>query len=266
MKQRIISAIVALALCIPIIIYGGLTFYIGVSIVGLIGFYEFIKAKEEKRNVPYLMKVLSMFSFLAVLLSGLDIFSYDMLQNIDVKVLSLFLLLIPVVFMNASKTYNIEDALYLLGGVLFLGLGFNSIISIRMSGLNYLWFLLLITIFSDTFAFITGILIGRHKMCPSVSPKKTWEGFFGGTFLGTFVGTIFYMTAFDYNENILFLVVMILILSVIGQIGDLLFSAIKRHFGIKDFGNIMPGHGGVLDRLDSFLLVVLAYNFLSFYI
>lgn len=266
MKQRVISAIVALIICIPIIIYGNAPFYVGACIIGLIGFYEYMKARDKKKKIPYLMKVVGMALFLLVLLNGLDVTSYDVFDKIDVRILSIILTLVPIIFMSGSKKYDIEDAMYLLGGIFFLGIGFNSLVSVRESGLNYLIFLLIITIFTDTFAYVTGMLVGKHKMCPNVSPKKTWEGFAGGTALGTFIGTAFYFTAFDYSGSMISLVTVVLILSIIGQLGDLLFSSIKRHFDIKDYGNIMPGHGGVLDRLDSILLVVLAFSFLSLYI
>ncbi len=266
MKQRVISAVIALIICIPIIIYGKVPFYIGASIIGSIGFYELMKVRQKKKEFPYLEKILAIFLFLLVMFEGLDVFSYDFIKNIDLKIISIIILILPTIFTSHSKKYDIEDALYLLGSVFFLGISFNSLIALRINGLNYLWFVFLITVFTDTFAYITGRLIGVHKMAPNVSPKKTWEGFIGGTLFGTFIGTVFYCTAFDYSGSLLTLVIITMILSIIGQLGDLLFSSIKRHFDVKDFGNIMPGHGGVLDRLDSILLVVIAYSFLSLYI
>ncbi len=266
MKQRIISAIIALIICIPIIIYGGVPFYIGGSIIGAIGLYELIKAKEKQKKYPLAIKILGGILFLTIFFNELDIISNSIYEKIDIKILTIMILILPTIFTSHSKKYDIEDAMYMVGSVIFLGIGFNSLLALRINGLNYLWFIFLITVFTDSFAYITGILIGKHKMCPSISPKKTWEGLIGGTTFGTFVGTVFYMTAFDYSGNIAVLITIVAILSIISQLGDLLFSSIKRHFDIKDFGNIMPGHGGVLDRLDSILIVVLAYSFLSQYI
>ena len=266
MKQRIISAIIALLICIPIIIYGELPFYIGASIIGVVGYYELLKAKNKKREIPYLMKVISIFCFLFIMIENLDFIADTQLEYINSEILSFILLLVPVVFYSSKKTYNIEDALFLLGGALFLGKSFNLLINVRISNLSYLFFLLLITIFTDTFALITGMLIGRNKLCPKVSPKKTWEGFIGGSIFGTFIGTMFYITAFNYTKNIIPVILIVFILSVAGQLGDLVFSSIKRHFDIKDFGNIMPGHGGVLDRLDSILLVMLAFSLFARFI
>lgn len=98
-------------------------------------------------------------------------------------------------------------------------------------------------------------------MCPTVSPKKSWEGFIGGLLFSTFISTVIFTTIFDYQGNILIFILIVAALSIIGQLGDLVFSAIKRTYNIKDFGNIMPGHGGILDRLDSIIFVVLAFSY-----
>ena len=123
---------------------------------------------------------------------------------------------------------------------------------------------MLICIVTDAFAMFTGMLIGRHKACPKISPKKTVEGCIGGSIIGTIVGVIFYGCLIG-NFSVK-LVLITLVLTIIGQLGDLFFSKIKRENGIKDFSNIMPGHGGVLDRLDSLCFVVMAYLIFISYI
>lgn len=263
MKVRVISAIVALIICIPIIVIGGWPFYIGASIVGLVGFIELLNAKEKSKKIPYLMKVISVFCFLFLMIDNWDVLSNSFVLDYERIEIIIFLLILPIIFYNKRGKYNIEDALFLLGGVLFLGVCFNQLVSIRINSLGVLIFLLLITIFSDTFALFVGKLIGRHKMSPTVSPKKTWEGFVGGLVFSTFISTVTYINIFDYTGSIFVLILIVMLLSVVGQLGDLMFSSIKRHFEIKDFGNIMPGHGGILDRLDSILLVVLAFSFVS---
>jgi len=265
MKTRIISAIIALLIIIPIVIVGGELYSLAALLLGVIGFRELMKVKETDREIPLLMKIISVISFIYLTISNLDAIGLDF--YIDYKVITslIFLILMPIVFYGKNK-YNIEDALFIFGGIFFLGLGFKYLITIRLYNLNYLIFLCLITIFTDTFAYITGLLIGKHKLAPTVSPKKTWEGFFGGLIFGTFISTMFYYTAFSYTGNIFLLILVVAILSTIGQLGDLVFSAIKRFYKIKDFGNIMPGHGGILDRLDSILFVVLAFSFIVSYL
>ncbi len=97
-------------------------------------------------------------------------------------------------------------------------------------------------------------------MLEVISPKKTWEGFVGGTILGTFIAVMFYKTVINPEVILSNLILITLFLSIIGQLGDLFFSAIKRHYNKKDFSNIMPGHGGILDRLDSIIFVMLAFS------
>ena len=105
------------------------------------------------------------------------------------------------------------------------------------------------------------MLVGRHKLLENISPNKTWEGTICGSVVATFVCTVYYLTAINTSESILRISLIVLFLSLIGQFGDLLFSAIKRTYKVKDFSNIMPGHGGVLDRLDSIIFVMLAFIF-----
>ena len=105
------------------------------------------------------------------------------------------------------------------------------------------------------------MLIGKHKLLSEISPKKTVEGLIGGTIMGVFVSSMFFYTCITSNISILLLIIICTFLSLLGQFGDLIFSAVKRYFGIKDFSNIMPGHGGVLDRLDSIIFVLLGFTF-----
>ena len=122
-----------------------------------------------------------------------------------------------------------------------------------------LLYLFLCAVMTDTFAMLGGMLIGKHKLIPEVSPKKTVEGSVVGTIVGTVVCSIIYYNLVTNNINIIVLVVMSLILSIMGQLGDLFFSKIKRENKIKDFSNIMPGHGGILDRLDSLTFIIIGY-------
>ena len=113
---------------------------------------------------------------------------------------------------------------------------------------------------TDTFAMLSGKVFGKHKMCPTLSPHKTWEGFVGGLFGGLLSGLLIYK--FLIGTLTVRVIITTIILSLVGQMGDLVMSKIKRENEIKDFSNIMPGHGGILDRLDSIIFVVLTYMFL----
>ena len=258
MKTRIISAIVAALIVIPIFYYGGFAYRLGVGVLAVIGYTEFLMAKETKKRLPDLVKIIgyiTLFSLFAI--NVLNKTTFDINYKTLIYVIMVFL--IPVILYHDDKTYNTTDALYLIGGTLFLGLAFSILYTLRENGLTTLIYLIIITISSDTFAYFIGVLLGKHKMIPDISPNKTWEGAFGGIFFSVGFGTIYYMNYINTNQNIAIVILMTLFLSIISQFGDLIFSAMKRTAGIKDFSNIMPGHGGVLDRLDSLILIMLAY-------
>lgn len=261
MKQRVISAIVAFAIFIPIFIIGGLTFNIAFYILTLIGLNEFMKVKEKEKKFPDFIRlvayiVITLLYFGCTLNNNLNFsFDYRMIAGLF---LTLFL---PVVLYHNDKVYNIKDAFYLLGGVLFLGFSMSLFYMYRTIGLNLIIFLFLITIITDSYAYFAGRLIGKNKLLEVISPKKTWEGTIIGSLVGTFVCTVYYLTIVNQNANVFAVTGIVLFLSLIGQFGDLFFSAIKRKYNVKDFSNIMPGHGGVLDRLDSIIFVMLAFTF-----
>lgn len=133
---------------------------------------------------------------------------------------------------------------------------------IRNSSLSYFVYLILITILTDTYALFGGKLIGKHHMIKEISPSKTWEGALVGTAFATFASSVFYHTIINPDLNICYIILLSLLLSIISQFGDLLFSSIKRYFGKKDFSNLIPGHGGILDRLDSIIFVSLGFMFI----
>ena len=116
------------------------------------------------------------------------------------------------------------------------------------------------------FAMFTGSLFGKHKLIPKVSPKKSVEGSVGGSIIGTILAVVYYELVITNTGNLFILIISTFILTILGQLGDLLFSKIKRENGIKDFSNIMPGHGGILDRLDSLSFVAMGYILLNFII
>lgn len=260
MKKRVISAIVALIIVIPIIFLGGYTYYAGIGVLSLIGFYEIINIREREKKMPLSMKVMSLVTYLFIVMSAV---SSNGSFNIDHRliILDIFVCLIPLIVFDKKK-YDVNDALYLLSMTLFLGISFNYLIVVRELSLNYILYVVLITIMTDTFAHFWGTKIGRIKLCPKVSPNKTIEGMIGGTIMGTFIGCVFFLTLINTNASMFMVIVISLSMSIIAQFGDLVFSAIKRYFDVKDYGNIMPGHGGVLDRLDSIIFALLVFSYL----
>ncbi|MFI3307758.1 MAG: CDP-archaeol synthase [Mycoplasmatota bacterium] len=261
MKTRIISAIVAIAITLPALILGGIYFHLLLFIIAILSLKELLDIKKTKKPLPYFVEFIS-YMILTLMIFGMSDFD---IQNfsIDTRLLAaLFLsLLTPTILYKDKEKYSINDAFYLSSVILFVGITNNLALILRNESLNYLLYLLLITMTTDTYALITGMLVGKKKLIAEISPKKTYEGLVGGTFMGVFVSVVFYMTVIDPNINVILITIISLFLSILGQFGDLVFSVIKRYFGKKDFSNIMPGHGGVLDRLDSFLFVILGFMF-----
>lgn len=126
-------------------------------------------------------------------------------------------------------------------------------IFLRLGQTNLLWVVFLISWGTDTFAYLFGIIFGKHKLYPSISPKKTVEGSLGGIFGSVILLNIFNFFVLKYNA--VFIISFGIILSIVAQLGDLFASKIKREIGIKDFSNIIKGHGGFLDRFDSIIFV-----------
>ena len=258
MKKRILSAVIMIALLVPLLIVGGKPFSVVMSLLSVLALYELLNLRETKKKFPFLMKV---FAYILVLFFSLTNFSsIEFEYNLDYRVMSfiIFVFLIPMVFINNSKKYNINDALFLIGSTLFIGLSFNLIIITRNYDILYIIYLLLITTLTDTFALFTGKLIGKHKLAPEISPGKTIEGLVGGLLVGVVASVVFYHVAISSSVSLPLLVLITIILAVFGQIGDLVFSSIKRYYGAKDFSNLIPGHGGILDRIDSIIFVILA--------
>ncbi len=259
MKKRVISAIIMLAIVIPVSIVGGTIFTITTLALGLLALKEMLDIRETKKPFPFFMKFLAYLIITALILTNYNSNIFEYVLNYKFISTTLFLILIPLIIYQDKEKYSINDAMYLIGILFFLGTAFNLIILVRNYSLLYLIFLVLITVMTDTFAYITGYYIGKTKLIPSVSPKKTWEGLLGGTFFGVLISSIFYYQVINTQIDVLTLALTVTSLSLIGQAGDLVFSSFKRYYNKKDFSNLIPGHGGILDRLDSLIFVLLGF-------
>lgn len=257
--KRTISALILVSIIIPIIITGGNIYNTAVFIISLIGLNEFINIKNEKKQVPMFIRTISFVALSFLIFTNMNTLSTF---TIDYRILSgiFILFLLPSILYNDRKKYSINDAFYLIGSTLFLGISFGLLIPIRTLGINILIYLLLISSMADTYALITGKLIGKHKLT-TISPNKTVEGLVGGVIFGTFIPVVFYKTVINPDINTIKLTLITMFLCLLGQFGDLAFSAIKRYFGKKDFSNLIPEHGGILDRLDSITFILLGFMF-----
>ena len=250
MKKRLIGAFIVLSVLITSLILGDNVFAIVISIIALLGLKELIDIKFKNRNIIFI-KVLT------YILLGLFMFN-NLVLKFDSKIVicaSLILLILPIIFYDDKDKYNINDSLYLFGIIFFLGYAFLNIIEIRNISIVKCIYIFVIAFITDTYAYISGMLIGKHRFT-DISPKKTIEGCLIGGIMGSFIGSMFYYSLVG-DLSIIKTIIMSIVLVFLSETGDLIFSSIKRYFGKKDYSNIIPGHGGILDRFDSVVFVSL---------
>ena len=255
MQKRIISAIVMILLFVPILLLGGVYYPILGSILGIMALWEVMNLEK---NIPDYMKIITYFVGLFLILYNYKLMNFYNFYNFSVIVIISFIYLFSIIINKNFKKYTYKDALWLLIMVFLIGTFFNSFIRVRLLGLYPVVYCFIISAITDTFAFLGGSKFGKHKLARDISPNKTIEGSIIGSFMGMICGTIFYYFAIG-NINLFYLIILSLVLTIIGQLGDLFFSSIKRFYKVKDYSNIIPGHGGILDRLDSVLFVILGY-------
>ncbi|MBR4305345.1 MAG: CDP-archaeol synthase [Ruminiclostridium sp.] len=263
MAKRILSAAIAIPVGLFIIILNNeLVYYIALTLLSVMAVYELFMATKYLQNK--LISILSM-TFVSVVP-----FMYwiDALRQ-NVKLIYLcFIILLAFSMIIKHERVKFEQVALVSFVSLAIPLALNSISFIRSNfpqhATFYIVYILLSVWVGDAGAYFVGTFLGKHKMCPKISPKKTWEGFFGGVitsgivaliscFVYEFIDVTVNNGVHTFNVNFLYLVGLSLIISVLGVLGDLTASLIKRECAVKDFGNILPGHGGVLDRFDSVL-------------
>jgi phosphatidate cytidylyltransferase len=240
---------------IPILLaffLGGVYLHIVVSIMGLRALYEFYTVVAKKSTKP-----LDMVGYAF----GILLFSLLYTAPSDLKTMAILTILITVTALAISvfhREYNFIDASITVAGFIYTCVFFALILLIYAmpNGNWYIFTIFTTSWISDTCAYYTGRKLGKHKLIPEVSPKKTVEGAIGGLIGGAvftlILGLSLYNTIPGIMHPIHFLI-MGLIGSVLSQVGDLIASAIKRDCGVKDYPKLIPGHGGVLDRFDSVL-------------
>jgi len=262
LKQRIITGAIALALFLPIVLLGGPVFTILIYIIAAVGLNEMLRMKGiQLFSFAGIVSLLLLFMLLlpsSITKDVLEVTGHTKLEWIFVAV---FLLLIYTVLVKNHFTF--DDAAFVILGTLYVGVGFYYFIETRNIGLSYVIFALLVVWTTDSGAYFTGRKIGKRKLWPEISPNKTVEGFVGGIVWALVTAFIIQWIS-PLTSSYLVLIGITIAASIFGQLGDLVESAIKRHYNVKDSGNLLPGHGGILDRFDSLLFVIPLLHFLHF--
>jgi phosphatidate cytidylyltransferase len=171
-----------------------------------------------------------------------------------ILVVAVLALLLAMILPSSSADHRLQDSSVTLFGILYLGITLSTLVATRglFGGELLILFVLLVTWAADTGAYYVGTMWGRHLLAPAISPKKTYEGLIGGAVLALGIALLT-QTWLEPQLSALDAVVLGLLLTATGLLGDLCESAIKRSAGVKDSGGILPGHGGMLDRIDSLL-------------
>ena len=290
MKQRIITGIFLVLFLVPIVMIGGWLFHFVIGAGVVIASIEMFNMFDHEEKFPLVPKIICIILSLASYAMLTALWIFNEIQNYDFSIYPVciaFLFLQNVFILTMfvfDSNFTVKDAMKAFIVVNYVSFGFSALSFLRGLGVRFIIYLLIITAATDAFAYLFGVKFGKHKMCPSISPKKSWEGAIAGTVFGTSLGTIF---AFFYgnlfqgeiwnsegNRTLLenfcslgenqdfvqFIAIFLISLcgSILGQVGDLVASKMKRTYNIKDYGKIFPGHGGVLDRFDSAIFVSLA--------
>lgn len=259
--KRILTACIGIPIAVYVINYGEWLFATAVLILTLLAWHEFYTILLNKDiKVFYSLGLLMNIFILGCAWLG----NYH--EFVIVIYVSTVLVLLKIV--TSGTKFTIIDAAFSLLGISYIGMSFAHLLLLRYTdkslylmtsggelslGAAYVWLAFVGTWASDTFAYFIGSYFGKHKLCPTISPKKTIEGALGGM-LGSVIAIV--VLGLLFKLPISHSIIMGILVGIVAPIGDLVESAIKRFAGVKDSGQILPGHGGILDRFDSILFTV----------
>lgn len=278
MLKRTITAIVAICVLVPVLIFSDTWLLpVGVAACAAIAIFEMLGCIGQRKILFLTIPLCAVAAFMPLYARYLTVNHGGVAELLKLGVGISFVVSLYVfgVAVFAHKSINITDAGLLLGSSLYIIAAFTSLVYLHdyIPYGSHIYLLTFICAWvTDIFAYFTGRLLGKHKLIPAVSPKKTVEGAIGGvvfcviaTVLFGFIIERFFNTHGITSANYLVLIITGIFASVVSQTGDLIMSVIKRHYGIKDYGKLFPGHGGVLDRFDSVLAVSLILAFICTY-
>lgn len=250
-KTRLISGIILLAIAITVVLLGDNVLFGAVLVISLVGMTELYKILKVEKTALGVVGYLAAIGYYALI--------YFNMEKYLVLMFIAFLLLLMVLYVITYPTYRIEQVMIVFFGLFYVSIMLSYIYRVATleDGAILIWLIFIGAWGSDTCAYAVGMLLGKHKITPKLSPKKSLEGCIGGVLGAALIGYIYALCLGSKivgvsNPRVLFAVIGASA-SVISQVGDLAASAIKRNFDIKDYGKLIPGHGGILDRFDSII-------------
>jgi len=303
-NKRLITGLLLISIIVPIISVPSLVnvfefimafFVIGASI-------EFLNMFEKESPLSKRFRFVTILSALLIHVSiagfigwnqSLVTFENRGLLHVTIP----FMLVVLFIYFVLSHNFSVTNVGKALLVMIYVGFGSASIVLLRLIGVRFIVYMLIISTLTDTFAYVIGMKFGKHKMTPNISPKKSWEGAIGGSIVATIIATVFAMyygdifvvgtflgdlfnssgerTLLDrlliesnvtFELQFLFVFILTFFATIVSQFGDLMASKLKRHYQIKDFGSVFPGHGGIMDRFDSVMLVSMFLSASFFFI
>jgi phosphatidate cytidylyltransferase len=243
------------------IVLGGNVLFCTVLAISLIGMMELYRAVKMDRTILAVLGYASCIAYYYLVLNQLE--QYYMLLFIS------FLLILMAFYVFSFPRYKSEQVTIIFFSLFYIAVMLSYIYQVRMlkEGAWLVWLIFIGAWGSDTCAYCIGMLIGKRKIFPKLSPKKSLEGCIGGivgaALLGLLYASIFQKQLLGVHNPKAAYAIMCGISSIISQLGDLAASAIKRNHEIKDYGNLLPGHGGIMDRFDSIIFVAPVIYFLT---
>lgn len=263
-KTRLISGIVLVALALVCIIQGDTLLLTVSGLISLIGLFELYRVFGIEKSCA------GAAGYLAVILYYCNL-HFSFIPDTMMFVIGLLVVLMFVYVFSYPK-YDTQQMLAAFFGVFYVAVMLSYIYQTRMlpGGAYVVWLIFLCSWGCDTCAYCVGVLCGKHKMAPKLSPKKSWEGAVGGV-VGSALLTLIYAFIFQGSmgttyRDVAMLCAICAVGAVISMVGDLTASAIKRNYDIKDYGKLIPGHGGILDRFDSVIFTAPIIYFLALYL
>ncbi|MDE7156539.1 MAG: phosphatidate cytidylyltransferase [Lachnospiraceae bacterium] len=259
--ERTVSGIILVVIALVTIILGEDVLLVTIGAVSLIGFYELAKVFGMERKLPGILGYLATAAYYVLL--RMDLSEYLLLFFI------LYLIVLLAAYVFTFPKYNADEIMAVFFGMFYVVLMLSYIYQVRgmEDGKYVVWLIFLCSWGCDTCAYLVGVMFGKHKMAPVLSPKKSVEGGIGGVAGAALLGFVY---AYIFQEHIsldnpmILFPVVCAVGGMISQIGDLAASGIKRNHEIKDYGKLIPGHGGILDRFDSVIITApIIYYFIT---